>query len=134
MCKYVVSALLRSTLYKGGMEKERGRKCSNFSQKGKGIQNLPSVKEELSLINTILKLSYSPCVVCVFWPFRQFLSVSFVPCISCGFFRVFVESNQSNCKNPAIYLKPAVNSIPCCIKHSKLLVVLRYRGSTILGP
>ena len=36
MCKYVVSAWLRSTLYKGGMEKERGRKCSNFSQKGKG--------------------------------------------------------------------------------------------------
>ena len=43
---------------------------------------------------------------------------------------VFVISNQSISKNHGICVKRSVNLIPCCIKHSKVLLVLRYQGST----
>ena len=29
--------------------------------------------------------------------------------------------------------QPSVNLMPCCLKHSKVLLVLRYQGSTSLG-
>ena len=56
------------------------------------------------------------------------------PCVSCICLSLLVVSNQSNCKKHVIGDKPVVNSMPCCIKHSKVLLVLRYRGSTSLGP
>ena len=37
--------------------------------------------------------------------------------VSCECFSAFVVSNQNNTKNRAIHVKPAVNSMPCCIKH-----------------
>ena len=35
---------------------------------------------------------------------------------------VFVVSNESQCKNHVICVKPAVNSKPCCIKQTTRLI------------
>ena len=35
---------------------------------------------------------------------------------------VFVVSNESQCKSHVICVKPAVNSKPCCIKHTTRLI------------